>query len=117
MKTIRYLLLSVLVSLASITLFAVNGTEGTNGTVTVSLTGTILDKVTKEALPGVAIQVVNSDVKIYSDPDGTFSLNGLKPGAFKLKVTCISYKEKVISVDVDSSGKNTLSVQLESVEP
>jgi hypothetical protein len=61
--------------------------------------------------------MADTDTKIYSNPDGTFSLNGLQPGEYEVRLSCISYKDKIVSLDVKSSTQNTLSVQLESVEP
>lgn len=117
MKNIRYILLTFIVLLANITIFADNDRAGANGPSTVSVSGTVVDKLTNETLPGVTIQMVDSESKIYSNPDGSFSLNGLKPGEYEVKISCISYKDKVVSIDVYSTGQNTLSVQLESVEP
>lgn len=117
MKNIRNFLVVTLVLLTATALFADNDSSRNNAPSTVSLSGTILDKATNETLPGVTIQLVDSDSKVYSDPDGAFSLTGLEPGEYKMKISCISYKERVISVDVTKSGQNTVSVQLESVEP
>jgi len=106
-----------LVLLTTTALFADNDSPRNNAPSTMSLSGTILDKATNETLPGVTIQLVDSDSKVYSDPDGTFSLTGLQPGEYEVKISCISYKDKVISVEVKSASQNTVSVQLESVEP
>ncbi|GEM_PF-914443 len=117
MKNIRYFFLAAMVLLATSTLFADNESAETSGATTVSLSGTVIDKLTNETLPGVTIQVGDSETKIYSNPDGTFSLDGLHPGEHEVKISCISYKDEVVSIDVQHSVQNTLSVQLESVEP
>ncbi|MBE0646527.1 MAG: carboxypeptidase-like regulatory domain-containing protein [Bacteroidales bacterium] len=117
MKNIRYFLLATLVFVATATLFAENESSKASGPTTLSVLGTVIDKITNETLPGVTIQMTDTDTKIYSNPDGTFSLDGLQPGQYEVKVSCISYKDKVVSLDVQRSVQNTLSVQLESVEP
>lgn len=117
MKNFSYFLSVVMVLLATRVIFADNESSEVTGPSTVSVSGTVIDKLTNETLPGVTIQLLDSDTKIYSNPDGTFSLDGLHPGEYEVQVSCISYKEKVVSIDVQRSGQNTLSVQLESVEP
>lgn len=117
MKNFRYVLSVVMVFLATGVILADNESSESNGPATVSVSGTVIDKLTHETLTGVTIQMVDSDTKIYSNPDGTFSLDGLQPGQYELKVSCISYKDKVVSLDVQRSVQNTLSVQLETVEP
>ena len=98
-------------------MFADNDSSKETGPAKVSVSGTVIDKLTNETLTGVTIQMVDSETKVYSNPDGTFSLNGLLPGKYEVKISCISYKDKVVALDVQTSDQNTLSVQLESVEP
>jgi hypothetical protein len=117
MKNFRYVLSVVMVFLATGVIFADNETSESNGPSSVSVSGTVIDKLTNETLTGVTIQMADSDSKVYSDPDGTFILDGLQPGEYEVKISCISYKDKVVSLDVKRSGQNTLSVQLETVEP
>ena len=108
MKSIKYFFLVTLISLMIPSLFADNESSDSNGPATISISGTIIDKLTHETLPGVSIQLEDSEVKIYSDPDGSFSLKGLQPGSYKVKISCISYKDKEISVNATSLSEKTL---------
>lgn len=117
MKNIRLVLLAVILLMVNTVTFGENDPSGADSPSAVSVTGTVVDKHTNETLPGVTIQLVDSESKIYTNPDGTFSLNGLQPGEYEVRLSCISYKDTVVTLDVKRSTQNTLSVQLESVEP
>jgi CarboxypepD_reg-like domain len=61
-----------------------------------SLSGLVIDKNSNEKLTGVMIQLTDTDQKIYTDAKGEFTLNGIEPGTYKVKVNCISYKDKEV---------------------
>lgn len=63
---------------------------------TISLSGHVVDMITGEALTGVEISVDGSDIKAYSDFDGNFTLNNLKPGEYNLVASFISYKKSLV---------------------
>jgi hypothetical protein len=81
------------------------------------LTGVVLDKQTNEKLAGVAITLTDTDHKIYSDVNGEFSLSGLVPGDYTVKVNCISYKERAFSLKISGSKRENLRITLTPVEP
>jgi len=82
-----------------------------------SLSGIILDKSSNETLAGVTIQLANSDQKIYSNSKGEFSLDGIEPGTYKVKINCISYKEKEISVKITRTPNDRMKILLNPIEP
>ncbi|MBN2766355.1 MAG: carboxypeptidase-like regulatory domain-containing protein [Paludibacteraceae bacterium] len=64
---------------------------------TKSLSGMVVDKQTSESLAGAVITV--NGQKVYSDLDGNFTLTNICDGKCEIKVSLISYQEKVIEVD------------------
>ena len=117
MKT--YLLFPVLIiSLFISTITYAANKETRPGTpATISVKGVVLDQDTKEKLAGVTISVGPDEQKIYSEADGTFSIEGLPQGTWSITFRCISYKEKTITVDTQDLKKGKLNLQLEPVTP
>jgi hypothetical protein len=78
-----------------------------------SVSGNVIDEVSGEALVGVEVKVEGSDVKTYTDFDGHFVINNLKPGNCKLVASYTSYNksEKTLSVDTSS---NKIKIELQA---
>lgn len=81
------------------------------------LTGIVLDKQTNEKLAGVAITLADTDHKIYSDVNGEFSLSGIAPGDYTVKVNCISYKERTFTLKLSGAKRENVKITLTPVEP
>lgn len=88
-----------------------------NPTLTVTVRGVVLDRMTREKLAGVSIQTESNQEKIYSDPDGSFVISNLEPDNNIIKVKCISYKDKEIKLDMKSLRKGKFNVLLEPILP
>jgi hypothetical protein len=71
------------------------------------ISGVIVDKTSNERLAGVAI-VVNGQ-KIYTDLNGRFEINSTKGSKLHLKVSMISYNDKVLEFD---SSDETLKIEM-----
>ena len=82
-----------------------------------NIKGVVLDQRTQEKLAGVSIQIGSSQEKIYSDPDGSFVISNFEPGNNTITVKCISYKDKVVSLDMKDLKKGKFNVLLEPVLP
>ena len=82
-----------------------------------SLSGVVFDKDSNEKLAGVMIQMTSTDQKIYSDSKGEFTLTGIEPGTYKVKINCISYKDKEVSVKITKSENEKLKILLNPIEP
>jgi YbbR domain-containing protein len=82
-----------------------------------SLSGVVLDKNSSERLAGVTIKITSTDQKIYSDIKGEFTLEGIAPGTYKVKVNCISYKDKEITIKIMKSQQEKLEIYLNPIEP
>ncbi len=92
-----------------------NKTAGTAATSTVS--GIVIDKSSSEKLAGVMIQLADTDQKIYSNAKGEFIMEGIEPGTYKVKINCISYKDKEVTITVAKSKTEKLKVLLSPIEP
>jgi len=62
----------------------------------ITLSGKIVDFTTGEALTGVKVKIEGSNVLTYSDLDGNFSFENLKPGKYDIIASFISYKKSFI---------------------
>ena len=59
--------------------------------------GNVIDKSTGETLSGVFIKLVGTDLTAYSDLEGKFEFNNIKPGKYEITTSYISYEN--ISVE------------------
>ena len=82
--------------------------------VSITLSGQVIDKESGEALTGVAIVMENSDKVVYSDFEGYFSFVNVTPGEYKLKAMYVSYEdeEKMIK---SNAGSKSLNVKFEMI--
>lgn len=78
------------------------------------LSGKIVDKQSGEELAGVAVRLNNSDVVCYTDFEGVFKFNNIKPGQYKLNVELISYaKLETQHIKVGSNEAHQLKINME----
>lgn len=81
--------------------------------VTVTVSGTVIDFSTGEALTGVEIALEGTDQKVYSDFDGNFSLKNVAPGEYNVVASFISYKNSLIE-NIDVSKTNDVSIKMKA---
>lgn len=74
----------------------------------VNLSGLVFDKNTNECIAGAVITL--NDQKIYSDLDGKFQIRNASGSKMTLKISMISYEDKVIEIDPSNLG--TLNIAL-----
>lgn len=79
------------------------------------ITGAIVDKITGEALAGVEVKLIGTDIKIYSDLDGKFEIEDVKAGAQAIQVEYISYQNIVENVFVSANETTDVTLKLKSV--
>jgi hypothetical protein len=98
-------------------IFAGNDEEPGNPPITTAISGKVFDKNTMEELAGVTVQIEGTDIKAYTDIEGNFSIDGVKPGKYNITVTYISYKETELSgVNIDAVDSNDLEIKLEQID-
>lgn len=74
-----------------------------------SITGTVVDSNTGEALPGVNLRVVGTSIGNSTDFDGNFTLNVGEETPFSIEFTFVGYQTQIIEIDAD---KEALEVSL-----
>ncbi len=115
----KALILAAGIALASISTYADSNTkkEATNTAASTCIKGKVIDVTTGEALPGVEVNIEDYKKKAYTDFDGNFVIDNVRPGGYDIEISYISYKEIVKEVDInDASSMQELRVELEKVE-
>ena len=113
MKTLSIIALFLTINFVAFSKNDNNKSESLNQKATIC--GQVLDKITGEALTGVAVKVDGTDDVVYTDFDGKFSINNMTPGTYNLSVNYISYQNSLLKNINAESSVNTLKVELESV--
>lgn len=78
----------------------------------VSVSGSVVDMATGEALTGVEISVEGTDTKVYTDFDGNFSISNLKPGDYNIVASYISYKKSLVE-EFNVDGNKSIDIKLQ----
>ena len=119
----KALIFTVLVLFASINIFASNDKTDkksenklNNSTAAVTmLSGTIIDQITGEALAGVKVVIEQTNQVVYTDLDGNFVFQAVKPGQYNIDVNYISYETVSIkNVNVETPA-NSVKIGLKTV--
>ncbi|MBS3771086.1 MAG: carboxypeptidase-like regulatory domain-containing protein [Bacteroidales bacterium] len=88
-----------------------------NTTMTTSLKGQVVDESTGEALTGVKLMINGKDVSTYTDFDGHFTFQGLKPGEYAIETSFISYKNEIYNdVTLNLDEQNEVILKMKSIE-
>ncbi len=85
----------------------------TKSEATIVVSGSIADENSGETLVGVEVKLEGTDLVTYTDFDGNFSFNKVKPGEYKLVTNYISYKKKTETLNV-SPKQNELKIKLQA---
>jgi len=81
-----------------------------------SITGKVVDIKTGESLAGVAISIEGTDLKVYTDLDGTFTINSIDPGNYNLIMSLISYKNSLVeNLNVKPSENEIIDIKLDVI--
>lgn len=76
----------------------------TDSAASIVLVGSISDAKSGESLVGVEVKIEGTDLKTYTDFDGNFAFNNVKPGEYKVVANYISYKP--VAEKLEASAKN-----------
>ena len=112
----KKLLLVAAMFLLAVTLHAKNNgskVKDSETNATTVLAGTIVDGQSGESLVGVEVKIEGTDLKTYTDFDGNFSFDNVKPGDYKLVTNYISYKQKKEELTLNSN-ENNIKIKLQS---
>jgi hypothetical protein len=80
---------------------------------TISLSGDVFDIHTGEPLTGVEVSIEGTDLKAYSDFDGHFTIQNVKPGAYNLIASFISYKKSLVE-NYELAANKELNIKLQA---
>ena len=94
------------------------GTKSTEASVVppamVSLTGTVIDFNSGEALAGVEVKIDGTDIKTYTDFDGNFEIADVKPGKYNLIASYISYNNSLVENMECDKKENEVNIKLQA---
>jgi len=79
------------------------------------ITGKVVDQVTGEALTGVKVTMDGSDMKVYTDFDGNFRIENVKPGEHQVTATYVSYKRNEVQKFNPREDGTHLEIKMQSV--
>ncbi|MDQ2769998.1 MAG: TonB-dependent receptor [Bacteroidota bacterium] len=78
-----------------------------------TLAGTVRDRTTQEALPGVSVTLEGTAFGTATDAEGHYRLAGVPAGAYNLRATFVGYDALLrADVAVSSGNVNTLNLEL-----
>jgi hypothetical protein len=116
MKKILSIAFVSLVLLFSNSVFATGDAPVTGMNAKATISGKVVDNKTGESLAGVAISIEGTDLKVYSDLDGSFSINSIEPGKYNLILSLISYKNSLVeNLKVNASEKEVIAIKLDVI--
>jgi uncharacterized membrane protein len=112
----KKIILSSVFSILFLANFVVFATNDAPVSANANLQGKVIDKQTGESLAGVVITVNGTNVKVYSDLDGNYSIKGLKPGKYTVIVNYISYRKDSREIEVKDNESKNINILLEPVK-
>lgn len=83
--------------------------------ITQTVKGVVLDKQTQSPLPGVVVQVINSDppLGVSTNEKGEFKIQAVPIGRWQLKFYVLGYKEKFITIILNAGKESISTIELE----
>lgn len=84
-------------------------------TLTQTIKGTVVDKQSQTPLPGVVVQVLNSDPLLGTSTNdrGEFKIERVPIGRWQLKFQVISYKERYITIILNAGKESVTNLEME----
>ncbi len=80
---------------------------------TASISGTVHDMQSGEALAGVKISIEGTELNVFSDLDGNFTIKDITPGSYNLVLSLISYNNSLIeNIAVKASKEEKIEIKL-----
>lgn len=79
-----------------------------------SLTGSVKDKLTQEALIGASIKLENTDLGTTTDVNGNFRVSGIPPRTYNVTVSYLGYASQTrYNIVITTGNASQLNVELE----
>lgn len=77
----------------------------------IRIAGTVRDEQNAIALPGIPVQVIGTDIVVYTDVDGRYVLD-MPPGRYDVRVSMEGYQDKTIRVEAGPDANVVVDVGL-----
>ncbi len=98
--------------LSLVALFAVSFASNLK-TNSLTIKGRVVDVETGETLTGVKIDIESLGKTVYSDFDGNFEIEDVKPGEYNLVASLISYNKSLVE-KIELDHNQELNIELKS---
>ena len=82
---------------------------------TATLAGSVKDANTGQGLSGATVFIIGTYKGAYTDEEGNFSIDGIKPGDYSIRFTYVGYAEKIYNGITLERGK-TKKLDVDMVE-
>lgn len=100
-------------SLFLLAIFIINGFQLIHAQGTGSIRGRVNDKTTNDILIGASVFIVGSTSGASTDLEGSYSIKKLKPGAYTLKCSYVSFQSVLIENVIVEAGKDqVINIQM-----
>ena len=104
----------IIIILTGITIFAVSFSAAQSTKKKGQLYGTVLEKETRQPVIGANILIEKTVSGAATDLDGRYSISNIETGTYIIKISCVGFKQKLITDVVLGSGHPTqINVLLE----
>ncbi len=94
----------------------INGKSPVSPSQTISLSGSVIDFESGEALTGVEVKLEGTDIKTYTDFDGNFEFDGVKPGNYNIIASYISYDKSLVENFKANVENSEVDIKLQSTK-
>lgn len=78
-----------------------------------SISGTVIDGKTKEAIIGGSVLVQETQQGSSTDIEGNFVIKNVKPGTYNLKVSYVAYQSVIVSVTVEADKTAQVKIDMQ----
>ncbi len=80
-----------------------------------TVSGKVVDLNSGETLAGVAVSIEGTETRVYTDLDGNFKIEDIKPGTYNLVLSMISYKNSLVeNIELLPEENEVLEVKLDN---
>ena len=80
-----------------------------------TISGKVVDLNSDETLAGVAVSIEGTEMKVYTDLDGNFKIEDVKPGTYNLVLSMISYRNSLVeNMELLPDENKVLDVKLDN---
>src|SRR2546428_2641666 len=82
-----------------------------------AVTGKVVDANTQQPLANVEVAIAGTPHRELSRSDGSFTLNGVPAGAYRLRASRIGYGSQIQEITVTAGGTTTAQINLPPAAP